>query len=97
MQIADKDAQDTSNMWRVSLQEMKICGEVVSLQCSRVTEQKHPEGVKAVRQSRFTTDYELQVMVWNVDSSATQEKLQEGVLAALQEAGAPFETRELAM
>ena len=35
-------------------------------------------------------------MVWNVDSSATEEKLQEGVLAALQEAGAPFETKELA-
>ena len=36
-------------------------------------------------------------MVWDVDSSATEEKLQEGVLAALQEAGAHFDTRELAV
>ena len=35
-------------------------------------------------------------MVWNVDTTATEGKLKEGVLAALQEAGAPFETKELA-
>ena len=30
-----------------------------------------------MRQNRFRTDYELEVMVWNVDSSATEAKLQE--------------------
>ena len=84
MMIADEDAHEVS----------KMCGEEVTLQ--RVTEQKYSEGVAEVRQNRFRTDYELEVMVWNVDSSATEEKLQEGVLAALQEAGAPFKTKELA-
>jgi len=94
MMIADEDAHATFKMWRVPLQGMKICGEEVTL--LRVTEQKYSEGVAEVRQNRFRTDYELEVMVWNVDSSATEGKLQEGVLAALQEAGAPFETKELA-
>ena len=84
----------TSKMWRVPLENMKICGEEVSL--TRVTEQKYSEGTVQVRKDRFRTDYELEVMVWNVDSSATEGKLKEGVLAALQEAGAPFETKELA-
>jgi len=61
-----------------------------------MTEQKYSEGIWQVRKDRFRTDYELEVMVWNVDSSATEGKLKEGVLAALQEAGAPFETKELA-
>ena len=95
MQIADEDAQDTTKMWRLSLKDMKICGEVVSLQ--RVTEQKYSAGARTVRQNRFVTDYELEVMVWNVDSSATQGKLQEEVLEVLQETGAPFDTEELAM
>ena len=94
MMIADEDVHACSKMWRVPLQSMKICGEEVTLQ--RVTEQTYSAGVAEVRQNRFRTDYELEVMVWNVDSSAMEEKLQEGVLAALQEAGAPFETKELA-
>ena len=93
--IADEDARlSSSKMLRVPLEKMRIFGEEVSL--TRVSEQEYVEAADQMRKNRVRTDFELEVMVWNVDSTATEGKLKEGVLAALQEAGAPFETKELA-
>ena len=92
--IADEDASVSPKMLRVPLENMRIFGEEVSL--TRVSDQKYVEGTEQMKKNRFRTDYELEVMVWNVDTTATEGKLKEGVLAALQEAGAPFETKELA-
>ena len=47
MQIADEDSQDTTKMWRVSLQDMKVYGEVASLQRVTGHEQKYSEGARA--------------------------------------------------